>query len=84
MEEGEDKANKEKIMFIESSAKAGFNIKALFRKLAIALPGVESAPVQTSQNCKLLRNYTYLFMTVNNQLLIINYQYLILNLLLLM
>ena len=41
------------IMFIESSAKAGFNIKALFRKLANALPGMESA--QTSQpatNCK--------------------------------
>lgn len=34
-------------MFIESSAKAGFNIKALFRKLANALPGMESA--QTSQ-----------------------------------
>ena len=30
-------------MFIESSAKAGFNIKALFRKLANALPGMESA-----------------------------------------
>ena len=27
-------------MFIESSAKAGFNIKALFRKLATALPGI--------------------------------------------
>ncbi len=46
VEEGEDKANKEGIMFIESSAKAGFNIKALFRKLATALPGVESAQAQ--------------------------------------
>lgn len=53
VEEGEDRATKEDIMFIESSAKAGFNIKALFRKLANALPGMESA--QTSQpatNCK--------------------------------
>jgi Ras-related protein Rab-6A len=52
VEEGEDRAAKEDIMFIESSAKAGFNIKALFRKLANALPGMESA--QTSQpatNC---------------------------------
>ena len=30
-------------MFIESSAKAGFNIKALFRKLASSLPGMDSA-----------------------------------------
>lgn len=43
VEEGEDKANKEEIMFIESSAKAGFNIKSLFRKLATALPGMETA-----------------------------------------
>ena len=43
LEEGEDKANKEGIMFIESSAKAGFNIKALFRKLASSLPGMESS-----------------------------------------
>jgi Ras-related protein Rab-6A len=50
VEEGEDKANKEGIMFIESSAKAGFNIKALFRKLATALPGVESAPAQPASN----------------------------------
>ena len=43
VEEGEDKSNKEGIMFIESSAKAGFNIKALFRKLASSLPGMESS-----------------------------------------
>jgi Ras-related protein Rab-6A len=36
-------------MFIESSAKAGFNIKALFRKLATALPGME-AQAQPAQN----------------------------------
>jgi Ras-related protein Rab-6A len=47
VEEGEDRSTKEGIMFIESSAKAGFNIKALFRKLDNALPGMESA--QTSQ-----------------------------------
>ena len=52
VEEGEDKSNKEGIMFIESSAKAGFNIKALFRKLATALPGMETAPAQTATNCE--------------------------------
>jgi small GTP-binding protein len=43
VEEGEDKAQKEGILFIESSAKAGFNIKSLFRKLATALPGNEAS-----------------------------------------
>lgn len=55
VEEGEDKATKEGIIFIESSAKAGFNIKALFRKLATALPGMESAAQsQTTSNRKLI------------------------------
>jgi len=37
--EGEHKARQSGVMFIETSAKAGFNVKALFRKLALALPG---------------------------------------------
>eukprot|EP01066_Platyproteum_vivax_P008409 Platyproteum_vivax@DN3524_c0_g1_i1.p1 len=41
--EGEAKAKENDIMFIETSAKAGANIKALFRKLAAALPGLDSA-----------------------------------------
>lgn len=49
VEEGEDKAQKEGIMFIESSAKAGFNIKSLFRKLATALPGNDAVkPASTN------------------------------------
>lgn len=50
VEEGEDKASKEGIMFIETSAKAGFNIKALFRKLATSLPGMETAQPQQPVN----------------------------------
>lgn len=42
VEEGEEKAKESDIMFIETSAKAGFNIKSLFRKVAIALPGMGS------------------------------------------
>lgn len=52
VEEGEDKSTKEGILFIETSAKAGFNIKALFRKLATALPGMETAQTQPASNCK--------------------------------
>lgn len=40
-DEGEQKAKQHGVMFIETSAKAGFNVKALFRKLALALPGQE-------------------------------------------
>ncbi|CAM9290566.1 unnamed protein product [Chrysoparadoxa australica] len=50
VEEGEDKASEEGIMFIETSAKAGYNIKALFRKLASALPGIESTPTTANAN----------------------------------
>jgi len=54
VEEGEDKSNKEGIMFIESSAKAGFNIKALFRKLASSLPGMESSVQVTAAASNLI------------------------------
>ena len=37
-EEGEERAQKDGIMFMECSAKAGYNVKSLFRKLATALP----------------------------------------------
>lgn len=60
-EEGEDKASKENIMFIESSAKAGFNIKALFRKLATALPGMETAQAQPANNCKFLHSVLHYY-----------------------
>ncbi|KAK4592540.1 hypothetical protein RGQ29_016891 [Quercus rubra] len=42
IEEGEAKGCDLNVMFIETSTKAGFNIKALFRKIAAALPGMET------------------------------------------
>ncbi|KAI9144369.1 putative YPT6-GTP-binding protein of the rab family [Paraphysoderma sedebokerense] len=42
-EEGEKKAKEYNVMFIETSAKAGYNVKALFRKIAQALPGMDNA-----------------------------------------
>ncbi|KAG1444034.1 hypothetical protein G6F56_010456 [Rhizopus delemar] len=38
--EGEKRAKELNVMFIETSAKAGYNVKSLFRKIAQALPGV--------------------------------------------
>lgn len=50
-EEGERKASELNVMFIETSAKAGYNVKQLFRRIANALPGIDndksSEPKQT-------------------------------------
>lgn len=40
-EEGEKKAKELNVMFIETSAKAGYNVKQLFRRVASSLPGME-------------------------------------------
>ncbi|DBB08332.1 TPA: Ras- protein RABH1e [Trebouxia sp. C0006] len=50
IEEGDAKAREFSVMFIETSAKAGFNIKALFRKIAAALPGMESLSTQKQED----------------------------------
>jgi len=43
-EEGEEKAKKDGLLFMECSAKAGYNVKSLFRKLATSLPGSVDSP----------------------------------------
>jgi hypothetical protein len=42
-EEGQALAKELGVLFIETSAKAGVNIKQLFQNLAQSLPGMESA-----------------------------------------
>jgi Ras-related protein Rab-6A len=46
-EEGEERANRDGLLFMECSAKAGYNVKALFRKLATALPTTSSSELST-------------------------------------
>ncbi|XP_071030650.1 ras-related protein Rab-6A isoform X2 [Oncorhynchus clarkii lewisi] len=41
-EEGEQRAKELNVLFIETSAKMGYNVKQLFRRVAAALPGMES------------------------------------------
>ena len=48
-EEGEEKAKKNGLLFMECSAKAGYNVKSLFRKLATSLPGSVD-PTKTGVN----------------------------------
>ena len=43
VEEGEARAKALDVLFVETSARAGYNIKALFRKVALALPGMDAA-----------------------------------------
>ncbi|KAI7899215.1 ras family-domain-containing protein [Cokeromyces recurvatus] len=43
IEDAEKKAKELNVMFIETSAKAGHNIKTLFRKIAQALPGIDGS-----------------------------------------
>jgi len=46
-EEGERRAKEYKVMFIETSAKAGYNVKTLFKRIAQALPGMETVQEQS-------------------------------------
>lgn len=41
VDEGEAKAKELGVLFMETSAKAGYNVKALFKKVAAELPGLE-------------------------------------------
>ena len=47
--QGEEEAKKNGLMFIETSAKAGHNVKQLFKRIAQALPGVEGEGAQNQQ-----------------------------------
>lgn len=42
LEEGEKKASDTGVLFIETSAKAGHNVKSLFKRIALALPGMDN------------------------------------------
>lgn len=51
-QQGEDEAKKFNLMFVETSAKVGHNVKNLFKRIALALPGMEgteAAQQATSQ-----------------------------------
>ncbi|KAJ8276661.1 hypothetical protein COCON_G00084130 [Conger conger] len=49
-EEGEQRAKELSVLFIETSAKTGYNVKQLFRRVAAALPGMESTQDKTRED----------------------------------
>jgi Ras-related protein Rab-6A len=44
--QGQEEAKKNNLMFIETSAKLGHNVKLLFKRIAQALPGMEEGGSQ--------------------------------------
>ncbi|KAH0439962.1 hypothetical protein CcaCcLH18_02679 [Colletotrichum camelliae] len=53
-QQGEEEAKKNNLMFVETSAKLGHNVKTLFKRIAQALPGMEgtdAAQQASSQSC---------------------------------
>jgi hypothetical protein len=50
LEEATAKATQLNIMFMETSAKAGHNVKSLFKKIAMSLPGMEKEGEKDAQN----------------------------------
>lgn len=42
-QQGEEEAKKNNLMFVETSAKIGHNVKTLFKRIAQALPGMEGS-----------------------------------------
>ncbi|KAM3583219.1 GTPase Ryh1 [Umbelopsis sp. WA50703] len=50
VDDGEKKAKEYGVMFIETSAKAGHNVKTLFRKIAQALPGMDNTVNDASKD----------------------------------
>jgi len=54
LEEATAKATELNIMFMETSAKAGHNVKSLFKKIALSLPGMEKEGASAeAQNTKI-------------------------------
>ncbi|XP_069747903.1 ras-related protein Rab-6A isoform X3 [Narcine bancroftii] len=49
-EEGEQRAKDLNVLFIETSAKIGYNVKQLFRRVAAALPGMESTQEKSRED----------------------------------
>lgn len=60
-DEAEKKSKELNVMFIETSAKAGHNVKTLFKKIAQVLPGMDTAADSQSTNQSELLSFSSFF-----------------------
>jgi GTPase SAR1 family protein len=67
-QQGEEEAKKNNLMFVETSAKLGHNVKTLFKRIAQALPGMEGsdAAAQASSQSRCLLSSSYANMVVRS------------------
>lgn len=54
--EGMQKAKELNVLFIETSAKVGYNVNLLFRRIAAALPEIEASDIEGESEVKLEKN----------------------------
>uniref|UniRef100_A0A803TWM2 RAB6B, member RAS onco family n=2 Tax=Toxicofera TaxID=1329911 RepID=A0A803TWM2_ANOCA len=69
IEEGEQRAKELNVMFIETSAKTGYNVKQLFRRVASALPGMESVQEKSKEGsilCEIMKGGFELNLTIQD------------------
>ncbi|KAH0830693.1 GTP binding protein [Lanmaoa asiatica] len=59
IEEATQKATQMNIMFMETSAKAGHNVKSLFKKIAMSLPGMDNNVQADAQNTSMYSAWGY-------------------------
>ncbi|CAK7273340.1 GTPase Ryh1 [Sporothrix epigloea] len=53
-QQGEEEAKKNNLMFVETSAKLGHNVKQLFRRIAQALPGMEGTDAAAQASSQMI------------------------------
>lgn len=58
--QGEEEAKKNGLMFIETSAKVGHNVKQLFRRIAQALPGMEGETSRGESQSMCFRSQSFI------------------------
>ena len=53
-EQGEEEAKRNELMFVETSAKIGHNVKTLFKRIAQALPGMEGTDAAAQASSQMI------------------------------
>jgi Ras-related protein Rab-6A len=53
-QQGEEEAQRQGLMFVETSAKLGHNVKTLFKRIAQALPGMEGTDAAAQASSQMI------------------------------